>query len=97
MDKAETWKLRWQRERAARKQAEEILEAKALELYKANQKLTQLNAGLEQQVIDRTKTLKANQKRLVSLIQNLNGGILFEDEQRNVLMTNERFTDLISL
>ena len=97
MDKAETWKLRWQRERAARKQAEEILEAKALELYKANQKLTQLNAGLEQQVIDRTKTLKANQKRLVSLIQNLNGGILFEDEKRDVLMTNDRFYEIFGI
>ena len=45
---------RLDREISARKQAEHILEKKALELFEANQELLSLNASLESQVAERT-------------------------------------------
>jgi signal transduction histidine kinase len=52
-------KQRADRERAARKQAEALLEAKSLELYQANRHLAELAGSLEQQVTDRTRELAA--------------------------------------
>lgn len=49
---------RYQRERAAREEAERLLEAKSRELYLANQKLSSHSAQLEQAVQDRTKELE---------------------------------------
>ncbi|RVU84033.1 response regulator [Leucothrix sargassi] len=49
---------RFNRERAARKQAESLLEKKSLELYKANLELTELANSLEEQIQVRTKELK---------------------------------------
>lgn len=53
MENSELFYRRIQRERAARKQAEAILEQKALELYRANEQLLHLNESLEQQVRDK--------------------------------------------
>lgn len=60
------WQLRFERERAARKEAERLLEDKSLMLYSANCALQTLANNLEQQVRDRTVDLqialeKANQ------------------------------------
>jgi two-component system, sensor histidine kinase len=52
------WARRLARERAARKQAEQLLEAKSLELYNANQSLQALASKLEQQVAARTSELR---------------------------------------
>lgn len=48
-------KKRYQRERAARQDAESLLEQKSLELFHRNQELETFKQGLEQQVIERTK------------------------------------------
>ena len=55
----EVLRQRADRERAARKQAEALLEAKSLELYQANRHLAELAGTLEQQVADRTRELAA--------------------------------------
>ncbi|MET1255722.1 histidine kinase dimerization/phospho-acceptor domain-containing protein [Aliikangiella maris] len=49
---------RWQRERAAQKEAEKLLEEKSRELYEANEKLTRLAENLEEQVKIRTQELE---------------------------------------
>ena len=59
MDELAIYKRRFERERQARKQAEAILEAKALDLYNANEKLRKLNENLEQKVKERTEDFKA--------------------------------------
>ncbi|MCB0737706.1 MAG: response regulator [Bacteroidetes bacterium] len=59
MSNAELLKKRIERERLARKQAEEILEKKSLELYAANEKLQLLNLELEKAVEKRTAELKS--------------------------------------
>ena len=97
MNETEKWKERWQRERLAKKEAEKILEEKALELYLVNKKLKQLNSGLEEKIKERTRKLRYNQKLLGTLIQSLNGGILFEDENRKVLLVNNSFYDIFKL
>jgi signal transduction histidine kinase/FixJ family two-component response regulator/HPt (histidine-containing phosphotransfer) domain-containing protein len=59
----EILKRRLEREQQARLQAESILEAKALELYRANMELKQLNDSLEAQVERRTMQFQAAKHR----------------------------------
>ncbi|GAB3643480.1 PAS domain-containing hybrid sensor histidine kinase/response regulator [Spirosoma arcticum] len=59
------------REKAARKQAELILEKKALELYNANEQLQHLNQHLEQQVRDKLAELRQTEQRYRLLIESV--------------------------
>jgi signal transduction histidine kinase len=54
------------REVSARHQAEELLEAKSLELYNANQSLREANANLERRVDERTEQLTAARDRALA-------------------------------
>lgn len=56
----EKWKKRFDRERAARKEAESILEVKSTELYQLNLQLAQFNDELEREVKTQTKALEEN-------------------------------------
>jgi len=51
------WERQFSREKTARKEAERLLEAKATELYEANQNLLKLNETLEGRIADRTRQL----------------------------------------
>ncbi len=57
-DEATQHARRLERERAARKEAERLLEEKSLALYNANQSLQELASSLEQQVTERTSELQ---------------------------------------
>jgi diguanylate cyclase len=57
------------RERAARQEAEKLLEQKSLELYLANQKLLALAEGLEQRVEERTQELVTARENAVRLAE----------------------------
>ena len=57
MDAMDALKRQLERERAARKQAETLLEAKSRELYESNQQLRALAADLEARVEERTREL----------------------------------------
>ncbi|MGE9293382.1 MAG: PAS domain S-box protein, partial [Puniceicoccales bacterium] len=57
-DEISVWKKRLERERAARKQAERLLEGKALEIYRKNQELESVKAELEKTVKRRTEELE---------------------------------------
>ena len=52
------WERRALRERAARKEAERLLESKALELWEAHERLAETNEKLEQRVQERTEALR---------------------------------------
>lgn len=97
MEALELLKRRVEREVAARKLAEAIMEQKALELYYANQELRNLNGSLEQTVAERTHDYIAEQSRLRSLITNLDSGVLLEDEHRKVMLANQMFCDLFNI
>ncbi|MBK8562347.1 MAG: PAS domain S-box protein [Saprospiraceae bacterium] len=61
---------RLQREINSRKQAEAILEQKALELYRANDELRSLNEGLEQKIAERTSALEDSELRYRQIVEN---------------------------
>ncbi|MBU0498719.1 MAG: response regulator [Gammaproteobacteria bacterium] len=55
----EKWRLRFERERRSRKEAEELLEQKAVELYRANRQLLENLLSLEKRIEERTQELTA--------------------------------------
>jgi diguanylate cyclase (GGDEF)-like protein len=57
------------RERAARREAERLLESKSRELFAANQALVRLNAELEGRVEDRTRDLDAARAAAVAALE----------------------------
>lgn len=69
MSEVDIIKKRLQRSIAARKEAESILESKALELYHTNVQLKELNTNLEQQVKDRTDALRASKEKYEILVE----------------------------
>ncbi len=69
------WQPRYQRERAARKEAERILEEKSLELYQSNQSLRRLASELDVMIRSRTNELTntlAETERQKGELANLN-------------------------
>ena len=62
-------KKRIERERAARKQAEAILEQKAAELFEANTQLVALNENLEEEIKLRSKELADSELRYRRLVE----------------------------
>jgi diguanylate cyclase (GGDEF)-like protein len=56
-DRQQRLESRLERERRARREAEQLLETKSRELYEANRALSELAAGLEQRVEERTREL----------------------------------------
>ena len=71
MEDIEQLNRRLAREKAARKQAETILEKKALELYDANEQLHHLNDNLEQQIRDKLAELRESEQRYRQLIESV--------------------------
>lgn len=60
---------RSERERAARIEAERLLESKSLELFALNQQLVKLNAELETRVVERTQQLDAARAAAVASLE----------------------------
>lgn len=71
MEEKAILKRRIEREQKARKQAEDILETKALELYEANRKLRDLNENLENQIKKGVSELQKTEKRYQDLIESV--------------------------
>jgi PAS domain S-box-containing protein len=71
MEEKAILKRRIEREQKARKQAEDILESKALELYEANRKLRDLNENLENQIKKGVSELQKTEKRYQDLIESV--------------------------
>ena len=88
---------RIERERKARQQAEKLLEEKSFDLYRANEELRRLNSSLEVTIQERTEALLRTDLQYRSLIQNLQAGVLLEDEQRRIVLTNKIFCDLFGI
>lgn len=72
-------KSKVEREKSARAEAEQLLEAKSKELYAANQKLTSSNRDLEKMVAQRTEELVFANKELTQLIDTANAPIFSLD------------------
>lgn len=71
MDDIELLKRRLAREQAARRQAEAILEQKALELYDVNTRLQHLNENLELEIQNKLTELQESEQRHRQLIESI--------------------------
>ena len=65
MDELEAVKRALKRERAARKEAEGVIEKKSLEIYQANKELKKLNNSLEHKIQERTSEIEASRQQLI--------------------------------
>lgn len=88
MSELDSLRKRLARERAARKQAEAILETKALELYEANQSLKAFNTSLEDQIEERTRQLLSKEQQFKMLVDNASDIIFTADEEGYFMMIN---------
>lgn len=88
MDELGILRRKLEREKQARKQAEAILETKALELYEANNSLQAFNASLEDQIEERTRQLLSKEYQFKMLVNNASDIIFTVDEEGYFLMVN---------
>ncbi len=94
MNEIDVLKRRILRERMARKEAEAILEKKALELYKANEDLRQLNESLEQKVAQRTQELQRSEEKYRGIIEGMELGLLEVDLNHKIVRAYDWFADM---
>lgn len=79
---------RVEREKQARKEAERILEEKALELYNANKELKELNETLQNEVIARTDALERSRRRYMQLVESATEIIYEADNKGHITYVN---------
>lgn len=94
MDEIGLLKRRILRERTARKEAEAILEKKALELHLANEKLRKLNESLEQKIALRTVELRRSEEKYRGIIENMELGLMEVDLDHNIVRAYDWFADM---
>lgn len=94
MDEIQILKRRLARERNARKQAETILEEKALELFNANEKLRKLNEDLEKKINERTLQLTRSEDKYRGIIESMELGLLEVDLEQNIVRAYDWFCDM---
>lgn len=86
--KIEMLERRFEREKLARKEAERILEEKALELYQANSDLHKLNESLEVQIKKRTADLNSSRVRYKKLVESANEIVFEVDRNFKLIYVN---------
>jgi two-component system sensor histidine kinase/response regulator len=87
---AEKWQKRFDRERSARKQAEELLEQKSSELFIANEKL-------EEQIQIKSSELLNEEKKFASLFHYSIDGIILFTDSGIIVDVNQTISDIIQL
>jgi two-component system sensor histidine kinase/response regulator len=83
-DMSSIWQQRFERERSARRQAEQILEDKSLEVYQSNQSLRRLAAELDTMIKSRTAELRrtlAESERQKQELARLNSDIRAQQQE----------------
>lgn len=90
----EVLKRKIEREKQARQQAEKLLEAKALDLYRANENLKKLNESLERQVKERTEALQYSEEKYRGILENMDLGLIEVDNQDIIRRAYKRFCEL---
>ena len=87
------------RERAARKQAERILEDKSAELYLLSQELSKTNLKLEKSIEEKTSELKGVFENIIDayVVMDVKGFVLKMNEPANVLLGYDSKTEKINL
>lgn len=76
------------REKAAREEAEYLLEQKSAELYESNKKLTVLNGQLNELLEEKTQKLQWSEQEYQSLVENINDIICKTDLRGEIKFVN---------
>ena len=84
---------RLEREKIARKSAEEIAEEKTRQLYKTNQDLSQLSDNIKKRSVELQETLGY----LTAIIDNMADGLLVVDTDNQVKLVNNSFLQMFCL
>ncbi len=84
---------RLEREKMARKSAEEIAEKKTRQLYNTNQDLSQLSEKIEKHSVELEETLGY----LTAIIDNMADGLLVVDAENQVKLVNNSFLQMFCL
>ena len=84
---------RLEREKMARKSAEEIAEKKTRQLYKTNQDLSQLSENIERHSVELQETLGY----LTAIIDNMADGLLVVDAEHQIKLVNNSFLQMFCL
>ena len=93
MSDASRIQRRLEREKMARKSAEEIAEEKTRQLYKTNQDLSQLSENIEKRSVELQETLGY----LTAIIDNMADGLLVVDTTNHIKLVNNSFLQMFSL
>lgn len=93
-EEVEILKRKIEREKKARQQAEKLLEAKALDLYIANENLKKLNESLEKQIKERTEELRYSEEKYRGIIENMDLGLIEVDNDDVIKKAYKRFCEL---
>ena len=91
----ELLKIRFERERAARLEAEKLLEIKSLELFQKNKELKDSNLILETLISERTKKLSEAEKEYEFLVETINDMIFRLDLKGNIIFVNQVVTKIL--
>ncbi|MEO1262041.1 MAG: response regulator [Bacteroidota bacterium] len=95
MTELELLKRKLEREQKARKQAEAILEQKALDLFHANEELRKLNENLEQRIAQRTKELERSEQKYRGIMENMELGLLEVDRHHKIIRAYDKFCKMV--
>lgn len=94
-DEIAVYRRMLERERKARKAAERILEQKSLELYQANEKLSEQNRALEDLVSERTKELELREQQLKFALEESGDGMWQFDFVKNEIYFSPRYKSVL--
>ncbi len=93
----ELLKIKFEREKAARLEAEKLLEVKSLELYQSNSELKESNLKLELLISERTQKLSEAEKEYEFLVESINDMIFRLDLKGNIIFVNQVVTKILGL
>lgn len=97
MNNLEILTRKFERERAARVEAEKLLDEKSLELYHSNEQLKKLNKSLEKLVEDRSRKLSEAEKDYEFLVESINDMIFRLDLKGRIIFVNKVVQRILGL
>jgi len=97
MSDEEKWLKRFERERAARVQAEQLLEEKSSQLYDANQQLEEANAKLADDFHAEASKSASQAKKLQALFNSSIDGILLGSKDGRITQANQALCNILKL
>lgn len=95
--KEEILQRRYERERKARQEAEQLLEQKSLEVYDSNSSLRELTQDLERRVEEATHRTRVQESKFTALFEHSFDGIILHDTEGKILEANEEVARMLGI